>query len=160
MRVRILALLAGGLLSVLLVAGCGGDSGAGATTAPPLSKAEFIKRADAACTQRVEEARTKFFAYGRSVAKANESPAEREEHVTTVAETIIVPELRQQIADVRALGAPKGDEGQVSAILSAIEKGIAKAKAHPKQAIEESEILLEPAGKLAKAYGLQVCGTG
>lgn len=159
MDVRIFALLAGGLLSALLVAGCGGDSGTGATTAP-LGKAEFIKRADAACTQRVEEARTKFFAYGRSVAQENESPAERKAHYATVAETIIVPELRQQIADVKALGVPKGDEEGVEAILLAIENGIAKVEAHPKQAIEESERVLEPAGKLAKAYGLEVCGTG
>lgn len=157
---RILALFAGALLSVTLMAGCGDDGSTGATTSPPIGKAEFIKRADAACTRRVEEAREKFLAYGKSVAKANESAAERQAHLDAVAKTIIAPELQQQIADIRALGAPRGDKGEVEAILLAIEAGITKAQAHPKRAIEESQRLLEPAGRLASAYGLQVCGTG
>lgn len=152
---RVVALLAGAALSILGAAGCGG-----AADAPPLSKAEFVKRADAACTQRVEEARAKFLAYGESVTKPQESPAERQAHLATVAQTIIVPELREQVADVRSLGAPKGDEQAVEAILGAIENGIPKAVAHPKRAIEESANLFEPAARLAKAYGLRVCGTG
>ncbi len=157
---RVFTLLTGGLLSLLLVSGCGDDGSTGATTPPPLSKAEFIKQADAACTKRVEEARKEFFAYGQRVAKAKESDAERKAHLDTVAKTIIAPELRQQVADVKALGMPKGDEGEIEEILLALERGIAKAEAQPQRAIEESSRLLEPAARLASAYGLKVCGTG
>lgn len=159
MGVRVFALLAGAMLSVLLVAGCGGDSDTGTTSAAPLPKAEFIKRADAICAQHLEETRTKFLAYGKSVAKAGETAAEREGHIAVVAETIVAPELRQEIADIRALGVPEGDQGKVEAILVAIEGGITKVIAQPRRAVEGSGAL-EPAGRLARAYGFQVCGTG
>jgi hypothetical protein len=127
---------------------------------PPLTKAEFVKRADAACAQRVEEARAEFLAYGQRGSKPNESPAEQRAHLATIAQSIIAPELEQQIADVKALGAPKGDEQEVRAILAAMEAGVSKAVANPKQAIEASSTLLEPAPRLARAYGMRVCGTG
>jgi hypothetical protein len=162
MGARILTLLAGGLLSVLLVAGCGGGSsdGAGEGTTSSLSKAEFVKQADAACVKRQEEARGEFIAYGERVSKSGETTAEKEAHVATVAETIVMPELQQEIEDIRALGAPKGKEGEVEALLVALEEGVDKARAHPKRSIVESAKLLEPAGELARNLGLKICGTG
>lgn len=161
MGVRILALLAGGLLSVLLAAGCGGTSdGADEVTASSLSMAEFVKQADAACVKRQEEAREDFIAYSERVAKSGETTAEREAHLATVAETIVMPGLQQQVEDIRALGAPKGKEGEVEALLLALEEGAEKVRAQPKRSIEESEKLLEPAGELARNLGLKACGTG
>jgi hypothetical protein len=163
MSTRILALLAGGLLFALPAVGCGGSSDGSSTgdvTASSLSKAEFIDQADAACTKRLEEARGEFLAYGEKVVNGNESGAEKEAHIATVAETIVVPELRREVEDIRALGTPKGDKSEIEAILVAIEAGTGKALANPQKAIEESAGLLEPAGRLAAAYGLKVCGTG
>lgn len=162
MGVRILALLAGGLLSVLLAAGCGGTSSEGAdeVTASSLSMAEFAKQADAACLKRQEEARGDFVAYTERVAKSGETPAEQEAHLATVAETIVAPELRRQVEDIRALGAPNGKEGEVEELLLALEEGVEKVRAEPKRSIEESDKLLEPAGQLARNLGLKACGIG
>ena len=161
MRVRILVLLATSLLTALMAVGCGGSGGkeADEATASPLSVAAFIKRADAACSKRQSEAQAKFLAYSKEAAKPSESSAEREAHIIKVAETIVVPELQREVEDIKALGVPEGREDEVKAILQAIEAGIEKARAHP-ELVLESSTYLEPAGKLARKFGLKVCGAG
>ena len=83
----------------------------------------------------------------------NPSKAEVETFVT---ETVI-PSTQAQLADIRALGAPAGDEEQVNAILDAADQELEELGANPSaigpQAFAEST-------KLAGDYGLSDCASG
>jgi hypothetical protein len=69
---------------------------------------------------------------------------------------VLVPALEQQVDDIRALGAPEGDEEQVDEILTAVEDASAEVADDPSRAFEDE--VLKEADELAKDYGFKVCG--
>lgn len=148
------ALLAIGMAIALAasVAGCGG--GDDDTTAATLTKAEFVKQADAICgdaSEKNEEEAEEF-------AEENDFTLEKatEEQVEEAISAVLVPSLNEQAEELSALGAPEGDEEQVEAIVTALEDAAAELEDDPSGAFE-GDTLAEP-GKLAEAYGLEVCG--
>lgn len=153
MRTRGIAVI--GMLVVLLVAGCGG-SGSDSSTGPAISKAAFIKKADAVCTggnKRMEVAFAHFLKENKNV--RHPTDADYEELVGKV----LVPNVNQEIKEIRALGAPDGDEDRVSGFLEALEEGIEVAERDPKVVISSSEAVFGISSRLAREYGLEVCSS-
>jgi hypothetical protein len=145
----LIALFAGVLL-VALVAGCGGSSDSSS-----LTKAEFIKQADAICTKgekSLEESAEKF-AKENDVNTGKPTKAQQEE----VIQQVVAPEIRQQAEEIGDLGAPSGEEDKVEAIVTSVEEGADELESKPAQLIEGKNPL-EHGSKLAKEYGLKVCG--
>jgi len=139
-----------GVLLVALVAGCGGSS-----DSDSLTKAEFIKQADAICTKgekSIEDGAEKF-AKENDVNTEKPTEAQKEEVITQV----VAPEIRKQGEEIGDLGAPEGDESEVEAIVSAVEEGADELEDKPKLLIEGKNPLTD-GSKLAKEYGLKVCG--
>jgi hypothetical protein len=137
----------------LVAVGCGGDDDEDAATEAP-SKGEFIKQADQICAQgdkEIEQAAGDVFGQGQQ-------PSQQEED-RFITKTVI-PNVQQQVDDVRALTPPEGDEQQVAAILDSAQKGI--------DAVEEDPSVLTRGGgdpfaesdRLASDYGLKECGGG
>lgn len=156
MGIRATAVIIVGLFAAGLVwAGCGGSSDSSSeVTASSLSKAQFIKQADAACKKGEEEVQSDFKAF----ASENENLANpTEDQFSELIETVLVANVEQELEDIRALGAPSGDEEKVEAILAAREEGVEEAEAQPKRAVESSLAGFEKANGLAKAYGLEAC---
>ena len=141
--------LAAGVLLVALVAGCGSsDSSA-------LTKAEFIKQADQICAKgekSIENGAEKF-AEENNVDTEKPTKGQQEE----VIKTVVAPEIRKQAEEIDDLGAPKGEESEVEAIVTAVEEGADELESKPAQLIEGKNPL-EAGSKLAKEYGLKVCG--
>lgn len=137
----------------LLVAGCGGGD---ASSAESISKEEFIARADAICKQsnaRMEAGFAKILKGAKNPAKP--SKAEYEKLVGEV----MVPNLKREIAKLRALGIPDGDEERVEAMLSALEEGEETAERDPKAVTASSDAVFGIASRIAGEYGLEVCGS-
>ena len=86
--------------------------------------------------------------------KGGPDPAE----VSRVALRIAVPALESEVRAIEALGAPKGDEPKVQAILDATEEGIDQIKANPGGLADGPPPALREAQKLASAYGSRECG--
>ncbi len=148
---RLIALLAAALAVVLAVAGCGGSDSSTAS----ITRAEFIKKADAACRKGEEEIQKEFAVY---IKGHEDVTSPTEDDYSELVETIFVPSAEQEMDEIRALGIPRGDEDQVEALLDARERSIEAAKDEPKALISNSKKIFGEASKLANDYGLKDCG--
>jgi hypothetical protein len=134
--------------------GCGDDDAE--TTYPagvsrPIAKVRFLTEADRIChstNARVEAAADDIATSGR-----DPRPAE----ARRLALGIAVPALEAEVQAIDSLGAPRGDEREVEAIIAATERGIAQIKADPVGVVDGPPPALRKAGRLARAYGSTEC---
>jgi maltose-binding protein MalE len=150
---RFIAVLVGVLALAALVAGCGSSSGDSTTAS--LSKAEFIKQGDAICQKGNKEIETGFEAFMKENGiKGEPSKAQGVE----ISETVLIPSIETQSEELRALGAPSGEEGEISAMLDALDEGVEEAEEDPEALLASESDPFGPANKMASEYGLKVCG--
>jgi hypothetical protein len=135
-------------------AGCGGGDDTSGTSAA-LTKAEFIKQADAICAKGNEaiEGEVEEFVQDNNIDTEKPTTKQQEEVIADV----VAPATRQQIEEIAELGAPSGDEGQIEAMVESVETGTEELEDQPEQLLEEKNPLAE-GSKLARAYGLKECG--
>jgi hypothetical protein len=135
-------------VAVVAAAGCGGsdDDGTSLETSD-LSKQEWIAQADQICIEGdkdIGQQAGEFF-------DGKPTPAES----TQFSHDVVLPSIQAQVAQIRELGAPEGDEEQVEAMLDAVEEGLAKAEADS-SALQEGA--LDEGTALVQAYGAKACG--
>ncbi|MDP9189002.1 MAG: hypothetical protein M3O25_07110 [Actinomycetota bacterium] len=152
-RSRLGAVLALALTLGLVAAGCGDDDdGDGAETggAEPLSKQEFIAQADAICAQG-----------DAAIDAEGERFSGQENALEALVRTVIVPMTREQVAQIRALTPPAGDEQQITEILDQLDEGLDELNADPNLvAVPDGPATILAARALAGAYGFQSCNRG
>lgn len=152
---RAIALFVGVLTTVALVAaGCGDDDGDGS-----LTKAEFVKQANAICTAGDQEINKRL----ESFLEDNEPTGKRltDAQLTEGAEEILIPSLRKQVEKIAALGTPSEDGKEADEIVEAAEEAL--------QEVEDEPVLAAPqtgdrnpfaeVNEMAREYGLDVCGS-
>jgi hypothetical protein len=147
MKLRAALALSAVLALGAIAAGCGSSDDNGDSSTSSLTKAAWIAKADAICqqgNQDIENAAKQQF--------GNQKPTAAE--VQQFARETALPETQKQVDQIKALGAPSGDEDQVNHILDTVQADIDKAKAAGD--IENSTFADGDA--LAKQYGLKVCG--
>lgn len=130
------------------------SSNAAPVQASSLSKAQFVKQANAICQK------TKFDLNkeGEAFVKQHAGGAQREELFGDLARTIFLPAIEAEMAAIRELGAPKGEEEEVEAILSAQQAGIDEMRElAAAAAVTELESPFAEASKKFGAYGLSAC---
>jgi len=145
----------------IAVAGCGGGSDDGnGITASSLSKAEFIAKADAICAKGQKQVERNFGAFAKktklNVQQVTKNPTKAQ--VNGLVHAVLIPAIEQEVTEIRALGAPAGDEDKIEAMLDATEEGIATAEDLPRTVLEETSVAFGVGSRLAKEYGLTVCG--
>ena len=136
-------------------AGCGDDDddngGGGGSDAP--TKAEYVQQADRICTQgdnaMSREAEQRF-----GDVQGEPSQAQIEEF----ANDIVIPNIEDQIAQLRELTPPEGDEETVNEIYDKADEAIADLKDDPRGVVEDDAGPFKEANQLAQDYGLKVCG--
>ncbi len=148
--------------AALVVAGCGGSgSGSDSTvTTGSLSKEAFVEKADAICAKGNKRLQKGFANYLRKNKKsiiALRHPSK--EDYDGLIGGVLVPNLEWEIKEIRALGAPDGDEERIEEIVTAWEEGIQVAETDPKAVKHSSEAIFGIGSRLAKEYGLEVCGS-
>ena len=131
---------------VLAFAGCGGGDD---TTS--LTKAQYVKQANAIC-KKGEEERSALLQSATENVNREFNDAEKEKVVMTV----FVPPYRQTIKKLEELPSPEGEEEAVEAITKAMEVAAKRVEADPLKGLEDIS-QFEEANKLASAYGLTSC---
>jgi hypothetical protein len=152
---RLIVLLAGVVAIAAVVAGCGSSDDSSDTTA--LTKQQFIVQADAICKKGNNEIDEGF----ESFAKENNIPQNQEpskEQGKELVETVLVPNLDTQSEEIRALGAPSGDEDEVSAMLDSLDESVEEAEDDPEAIFDSKSDPFAKPDELARDYGLKVCG--
>ncbi len=154
-----IALIAAVIAAAIIGAGCGGGSD-DSSSVSSISKKAFIVKADAICQKSSERMQAQLFKVLRKD-KVNgklkkPSLADNEKFIVTV----LVPSLKQEIGELKALGAPEGDEERVGEIVKALEEGLETAEADPEGvAAGSSDMVFGIPSRLAGEYGLEVCGS-
>ena len=139
-----------------LAVGCGGgdDSSDASSASAPLTKAEFIKQADAICDEASQQSQTE----AEEFAKENDFELEEanKKQLEEAVSAVLIPNLNQQAEDIAALDAPAGDEERIEELTASLEDAAAEVEDDP-GVVFSGDALAEP-GKLAEDYGLKVCG--
>jgi hypothetical protein len=138
--------LTGVVLFVLLVAACGGSSD------KTIAKADLIKQGNVIC-QKASASIDKEFQ--KLPADATEA-----QQIAFIKDTA-VPQTKQQIKDLRALGYPKGDKATLEKIYADSDKLLADIAADPKKNyIDATGDPFAGINTKLDAYGLTACGSG
>jgi hypothetical protein len=145
----------GALLAVASIVGCGSGEDPSTTTGA-VSKAAFVKKADAICKQGIERMQRQIFAELRT---KNGIRKPRPSEYEALVGKIIVPSVRTEIHQLRALEIPDGDEERVDAMIGALEEGLETAEDNPEAVAASSDVVFGIASRLAGEYGLTVCGS-
>lgn len=143
-----------GMVALAAVVAAAVGAGCGSSDDEGLSKAEFVKQADAICAKgdkRIEAVAEKTFAGGKQPDKAE---------ITKFISDTALPETRKQIEGIEDLDPPKDDEDEVNAITDAANEAIEKIEANPELGAQEgADDPFAKATKLAREYGLKDCGS-
>jgi len=119
-----------------------------------LSKAEFVKQANAICTQGNKDA---------DVVSKQITAKSTAADVGKLFTDKVAPILTRVFDQIDALKPPKADRDQVKKITSegrdGLKKFLADVNADPKAAFSQATDPLKQSQDDAKAYGLTVCGT-
>jgi hypothetical protein len=143
-------------LAVVAVAGCGSSSSSSTESTASLSKAEFLKKGNAICKEGNESINSEFEEFDKenNLSETAEPPKEAQEEAV---EQVLIPAINRQVEEVKALGTPEGDEGELAELISAEEGVVEEAEENP-LLLFESTAKQKEANKLATDYGLTVCG--
>lgn len=159
--------LAGAAITMLvagLAAGCGGGDGAGSTgttTAAgdaPLTKAEFIARADEICLATVKRIRSGAGRIRAEGAKSRKLPPT--DQIAKFLKGTSLPAYDAMVDELRDLTPPKRDEKAIDAFIGSLAGAIDTAKADPARYAEASaRDPFDDANARAGQYGMKVCGS-
>ena len=147
-----------GLMAALIigvcVAGCGSSDSTTTETTAAISKAEFVAKGNAVCVsgEKTQEAEVNAYVKKHGLEKQKPSKAQNME----IVETVLAPNIQSQIDGVKALGAPSGEEQQVSSALELSQQTLEKIEANPELAFGKTDAFAA-AGKQLHALGLKEC---
>lgn len=141
--------IGGAVLAAVLLAGaaCGGDDG--------VSKADYLAEAKEVC-QEGNEALTK--ASNEVFAKVPPGQKLSQEEVENFVRTTVVPTIRDQVRQLRAIEPPKADKTHVEEIYTALDKGLDELDKAPAKLTDGGNVFAD-ADALAKKYGITVCAS-
>jgi hypothetical protein len=145
-------LIAAVSIVALVFAGCGGGSGDETST---ISTAAFIKKADAICQRGNERMAKGIVTY---LKKQGIERPRRSDYEALVGK-VFVPSISREVEEFRELGTPSEDGDVVDAMIQALEEGAEVAERDPKAVTSSSDTVFGIASRLAKEYGLEVCGS-
>lgn len=155
---RLIAVVVAVAALAMIVAACGGGSDS-TETASSISKAEFVKKGNAICAKGEKEVEDGVEKFAEKNNLSERNPASSKQ-VEELAEKILVPAVRKQLNELRALGIPSGDEEEVEAIFAAVEEALKETEEDPSVFGQEGGVgPFAKANKLSREYGLTVCGS-
>ena len=138
-----------GLLT--LGAACGDDDDDGGSSG--VTKAEYLTQARTIC-QKGNKALTS--ASNDILAKLPPGSKLPEPEVEKFVLETVVPTVRDQVKQLRALTPPKGEKKHVEEIYDELDKGLDELQKDPKKLTGGGNVFAE-ADKLAKKYGVDIC---
>lgn len=164
---RLATLLAVAAAALLAIAGCGGGdstaegggstgggSDSSSTVAATITKAQLIEKADAICRKTDADQKSAYDSYKTLNPQATQSRAGAVEAVAAAG----LPPIEVELAEITALGAPKGDEEEVGKFLDTLERALSAAKKNPAVLVSQiPDPLFGRVEKLGSKYGFKDC---
>lgn len=126
----------------MIAAGCGGSS-----EAAPLTKATFVQQANAICVNANKER-------SQATKDLEDEGSGGADEATAGTESLTAP-VQAMAEEIGDLGAPKGDEKEVKAIVDAFEAGVVQLDEDPVGPGAASAFT--KANEMAAGYGLSDC---
>jgi membrane protein involved in colicin uptake len=114
----IIGLTLGVLLVGVLGAGCGG--GDSETTA--ITKAQFVKKAEAVCKETQEDVEDRFLSFMKRVEARNEKGGSKA-NLDTRVKDVYLPAVKNEHEKLVALGAPEADAKEIEEFLGGLADG-------------------------------------
>jgi hypothetical protein len=152
-------LLVAALAAVVSVAGCGSSDSSGVTVQTgSLSKAEFVKKADAIC----EAARTalvaKFFNFLKThqAAASGQNAQSKAALLGEAVDSAVTPNVEKEIDQISTLGAPGDYASEVASFLDVLQEQLEKLQEDPNQ-LAISATPFKQAGSAAGKAGMSGC---
>jgi hypothetical protein len=155
------------LVAVLLLVGCGGDdgsSGEGGIADEQPTKKQYLARGDAICADAQAE-------LARLQPKIDQARAASGEEQTRLLEEIWREQIRildSFSSELKALGAPPGDEERVREFVGSLDEGerlgreitshVEDGEEPPQSLVNDYAQAAYRGNALARAYGFKVCG--
>jgi hypothetical protein len=152
LKSRLTGLLVFALAAATVGAGCGGDSVATTIPTSSITKAEFVKKANAICKPGAARLLSEVTAYQKK--HIDEVSVKL---IPNTARAIIRPALQSQIDQIRNLGAPRGDASELEKFFATLLHGVNEIINQKATTFEEVEGRLVPADDIAKRYGIDQC---
>jgi hypothetical protein len=155
-EIRLGAFAATALGIAALAMGCGDSGDDGTATAAPLTKAEFIRQADAICSKggKESEAELAKFVKEQALPKGATPTAKQ---IAEAGSKILAPGLREQSDELHALGPPAEGADQIDEFLAGIDAAIGQLEENPAEAKSTAKLFADT-DKIAQEYGFKVCG--
>ena len=125
-----------------VVLGCGSSEDETAST--PLTKAQFVKQANAICEERGKERQDKFASWEQQSSDFDAG-----------LKKVIVPSVRQEVEELEALSPPAKDEAKVSKMIENLSEVADAIEKEGAEGISGSG--LSDFERETEAYGLDVC---
>lgn len=147
-----LALLAGALVTGLVLTACGGS---GSDTAPSITKAELIKKADRICGKADDTQFEESVAYEQEH-KATLGSLPSQKRVQKLQVIVGLPSILKEGEELEALGAPDGEEKKLQAIYAALKSAVARSEREPAK-MEDPDGPFAEVNRLTEAYGFKAC---
>lgn len=138
------------------MAGCGSSSSNTTTAATAaISKAEFVAKGNAICLAGNKEQNLEFMAFAKKHGFSEKSEPTKAQQ-TELVNAVFIPNIQGQIDSVKALGAPSGEEQQVTSVLESAQERLNKVKTKPELAFAKPSPF-KATGELLHALGLTQC---
>lgn len=141
-----------------LFAACGG--GGDDTTASTVTKAQYIRKADAICAKAIERREAALnTAYEAQERKGGFSePPTRAELLPVITEAV-VPVLARMTDELDELDEPAVDSDQADAVVDAFQAGVNKFETDPAKAAFSAKGPFDQSRERSQELGLKVCVT-
>jgi hypothetical protein len=148
--IRTAALLAATGLAVAASA-CGGGGGG----SQGISKADYLTKAKQVCQLGNRQLKS---ATDDVLAKIPPGQKMTDAQISDFVHRTVIPTIKDQIKQLRAIPPPKGEKAHVDQIYDALDKGVQELDKDPSKLTNGSNVFAD-ADALAKKYGISVCST-
>ena len=136
------------LAAVVALAGCGGDDGGG-SGGTDISKADFISQANQVCAAGTAELTTAMAGVDVST----------QEGIEQAIQEVLIPNIQQQIADIRAIGFPSADAATLEKLFDDAEALLGQLADDPSALTDpDASDPFEDVNDRMTEYGLGTCG--
>jgi hypothetical protein len=151
-KLAALALLA----CVAALAGCGdgGKDKTATSDAAPLTKAQYVTKADAICATSMQQITTAGARLRAATKKTGKLPPR--DVIVKFLTTTSLPTYDRMIDRLRTLTPPAADAKTIDGYIASLAGAVDKVKADPATYAEDP---FDDANARAKSYGLEVCGS-
>ena len=148
--IRTAALAAAAGLAVSASA-CGGGGGG----SQGISKADYLAKAKLVCQAGNRQLKS---ATDDVLAKIPPGQKMSDAQINDFVHRTVIPTIKDQIKQLRALPAPKGEKDHVEQIYDALDQGLQQLDKDPAKLTNGSNVFAD-ADALANRYGISVCAT-